>query len=187
MASGRACLHFNPSLKINTLEWNLALWVHIKVVNPPHVCRVDFRLFIDKFFKVLWFLHAKFLEGILWCCITSAFMYFSVPPVSCQLVWTRQANILGLCAGEIGLNWVIHTMFELIGLEMLDPCIYWIHCISKDNICKSLVQWKDIWHLFRGITMWTIWIEWNDRVFNQEPITILCKHVSSLLWVCNYD
>jgi hypothetical protein len=25
-----------------------------------------------------------------------------------------------------------------------------------------------IWHLLRGITLWTIWIERNDRVFNQE-------------------
>ena len=25
-----------------------------------------------------------------------------------------------------------------------------------------------IWHLFRGITFMTIWIEWNDWVFNWE-------------------
>jgi len=25
-----------------------------------------------------------------------------------------------------------------------------------------------IWHLLRGITLWTIWIECNDKVFNHE-------------------
>lgn len=25
-----------------------------------------------------------------------------------------------------------------------------------------------IWHLLRGITLWTIWIERNDKVFNPE-------------------
>ena len=25
-----------------------------------------------------------------------------------------------------------------------------------------------IWHLFHGMTLWTIWVECNDKVFNQE-------------------
>ena len=25
-----------------------------------------------------------------------------------------------------------------------------------------------IWHLLRGVTIWTIWIERNDKVFNHE-------------------
>ena len=25
-----------------------------------------------------------------------------------------------------------------------------------------------LWHLLKGITLWTIWIERNDKVFNRE-------------------
>lgn len=27
---------------------------------------------------------------------------------------------------------------------------------------------SDIWHLFHGITLWAIWVERNDHVFNKE-------------------
>jgi hypothetical protein len=33
---------------------------------------------------------------------------------------------------------------------------------------KKVCQKKMIWHLLQGITLWTIWIERNDQVFNQE-------------------
>ncbi len=41
-------------------------------------------------------------------------------------------------------------------------------CLFRDNIKVHLKRFNLIWHLLRGITMWTIWIEINDLVFNMN-------------------
>ena len=54
--------------------------------------------------------------------------------------------------------------------------------VSPRTHLQVLCQMKGYlkFFFFYGITIWIIWIEWNDRVFNHEPKTILCEHVSSL-------
>jgi hypothetical protein len=37
-----------------------------------------------------------------------------------------------------------------------------------ERMPKKFVKKMKIWHLLQGITLWTIWIERKDRVFNQE-------------------
>ena len=37
-----------------------------------------------------------------------------------------------------------------------------------ERIPKRYGKMIKIWHLLRGITLWTIWIERNDKVFNHE-------------------
>ncbi len=29
-------------------------------------------------------------------------------------------------------------------------------------------EWKNVWFVLRGITLWMLWIECNDLVFNNE-------------------
>lgn len=37
-----------------------------------------------------------------------------------------------------------------------------------ERIPKKFIKKIKIWHLLRGITLWTIWIERNGKVFNWE-------------------
>lgn len=48
-----------------------------------------------------------------------------------------------------------------------DSC-HWKHVFFGWRVPKKCVENIKIWHLLRGITLWTIWIEWYDDVFNQE-------------------
>ena len=43
-----------------------------------------------------------------------------------------------------------------------------IMIVSIDKIPKMFGQKTKIWHFLCGITLWMIWIERNDRVFDQE-------------------
>ena len=60
------------------------------------------------------------------------------------------------CMSSMGLELVIMTI--LIGSK---------HCSMKE-FPRNLVKKINIWHLLHGITLWTVWIERNDKVFNHE-------------------
>ena len=44
----------------------------------------------------------------------------------------------------------------------------WKQALFGERIPKHYGKKIKIWHLLRGITLWTIWIKHNDRVFNLE-------------------
>jgi len=44
----------------------------------------------------------------------------------------------------------------------------WKQTLFGERIPKKFVKKFKVWHLLRGITLWTIWIERNDKVFNHK-------------------
>ena len=66
-------------------------------------------------------------------------------------------------------RWATYIMQELCGVRSgnLD-CFNWKQALFGERIPKKYGPKSKIWHLLRGITLWTIWIERNDKVFNQE-------------------
>lgn len=50
-----------------------------------------------------------------------------------------------------------------------------------ERIPKKYRKKMAIWHLLREITLWNIWIERNDKVFNQEQLWHISK-VKHKIW-----
>lgn len=46
----------------------------------------------------------------------------------------------------------------------LETNSYWERILEK--FAKKRKKKKEMWHLLQGVTLWTIWIEGNDMVFN---------------------
>jgi hypothetical protein len=60
-------------------------------------------------------------------------------------------------------------MHELCGIRMGNyDSFNWKQVIFGERIPKKYEKMIKIWHLLRGITLWTIWIKRNNRVFNLE-------------------
>ena len=60
-------------------------------------------------------------------------------------------------------------MNELCGVRSGNDDIFnWKQALFGERIPKKFGKTIQIWHLLRGITLWTIWIERNDKVFNHE-------------------
>ena len=60
-------------------------------------------------------------------------------------------------------------MHELCGVRTGNyDCFNGKQALFGERIPKKYSKKIPIWHLLRGITLWTIWIECNDKVFNQE-------------------
>ena len=56
---------------------------------------------------------------------------------------------------------------ELCGVRTSnDDNFNWKQALFGERIPKKYDKLVKVWHLLRGITMWTIWIERNDKVFN---------------------
>ena len=51
----------------------------------------------------------------------------------------------------------------------------WKQALFGERIPNKIAKKIMIWHLFRGMTLWTIWVEHNDKVFYQE-----CWHESQI-------
>ena len=65
-------------------------------------------------------------------------------------------------------RWSTFIMHELCGVRSGNyDCFNWKQALFGERIPKKYSKTIKIWHLLRGITMWTIWIERNDMVFNQ--------------------
>ena len=66
-------------------------------------------------------------------------------------------------------RWATHIMHELCGVRTghLDS-FNWKQGIFGERIPFKFRKMTKIWHLLRGTTLWTIWVERNDKVFNQE-------------------
>ena len=47
-------------------------------------------------------------------------------------------------------------------------CFSWKQALFGERIPKRYGKMIKIWHMLRGIILWNIWIERNNRVFNQE-------------------
>ena len=61
------------------------------------------------------------------------------------------------------------SCMNFVGLEMATMiCFNWKQTIFGKRIPKKYSKKIKIWHLLRGITLWTISIEHNDKVFNHE-------------------
>ena len=66
-------------------------------------------------------------------------------------------------------RWATFIMQELCGVRTgnLD-CFNWKQAVFGEKIPRKYGPKVKIWHLLRDITLWTIWIERNDNVFNQS-------------------
>ena len=65
-------------------------------------------------------------------------------------------------------RWATFIMHELCEVQSGNyDCFNWKQALLGERIPKKYSKTIKIWHLLRGITMWTIWIERNDKVFNQ--------------------
>ena len=66
-------------------------------------------------------------------------------------------------------RWATYIMHELCGVHTGNyDCFNWKQVIFGERIPKKYAKKIKIWHLLRGITLWTIWVERNDKVFNDE-------------------
>jgi hypothetical protein len=66
-------------------------------------------------------------------------------------------------------QWAIHIMNTLIsGRDARGPwqMLTWKHGIFSDGIPRKFNQVKRIWMELRTTVLWTLWIERNDKVFN---------------------
>ena len=60
-------------------------------------------------------------------------------------------------------------MHELCGVRTTNHYrSNWKEVLFGERIPKRNGKMIKIWHLLRGITLWTIWIKPNDKVFNLE-------------------
>lgn len=65
--------------------------------------------------------------------------------------------------------WATFIMHKLCGVRIGNYDIFpWKQAIFGEKIPHKIVKNIKIWCLLCGITIWTIWIEHNDKVFNQE-------------------
>jgi hypothetical protein len=66
-------------------------------------------------------------------------------------------------------RWATFIMHELCGVRSGNYDTFnWKQALFGERIPKKYGKMIKVWHLLRGITLWTIWIERNDKVFNQE-------------------
>ena len=68
-------------------------------------------------------------------------------------------------------RWATYIMQELCGVRTGNyDCFNWKQAFFGERLPKKYGLKTKIWHLLRGITLWTIWIERNDKVFNHEQM-----------------
>ena len=78
-------------------------------------------------------------------------------------------------------RWATFIMHELSGVRSGNyDCFNWKQPLFGERIPKRYGKMIKVWHLLRGITLWTIWIERNDRVFNLEQWHV--SKVSRRIW-----
>ena len=72
-------------------------------------------------------------------------------------------------------------MHELCGVRRGNYDYFnWKQTLFGERIPKRYGKKIKIWHLLRGITLWTIWIERNDRVFNHEQWQ--ASKIKQIIW-----
>ena len=59
-------------------------------------------------------------------------------------------------------------MHELCGARTGNYDFNWKQALFGERIPKKFATEIEIWHLLHGITLWMIWIDQNNRVFNHE-------------------
>lgn len=65
-------------------------------------------------------------------------------------------------------QWATFIMHELCGVRIgRYDNFKWKQTISGERIPGKFSKKSKVWHLLWGVTLWTIWIEHNDKVFNQ--------------------
>ena len=65
--------------------------------------------------------------------------------------------------------WATYIMHELCKVISDNyDCFNWKQIIFGERLSKKYDPNIKIWHLLRGITLWAISIERNDKVFNHE-------------------
>ena len=67
-------------------------------------------------------------------------------------------------------RWATFIMHELCGVRRTGNCdsFHWKQALFGERIPKKFGKKIKFWHLLCGITLWTIRIECNDKVFNHE-------------------
>ena len=66
-------------------------------------------------------------------------------------------------------RWATFIMHELCGVRNGNyDSFNWKQALFGERIPNKFGKNINIWHLLRGITLWTIWIERNNKLFNHE-------------------
>ena len=66
-------------------------------------------------------------------------------------------------------RWATFILYELCGVRTSNYDSFdWKQALFGERLPRKYGKKIRIWHLLRGITLWTTWIERNDRVFNNE-------------------
>ena len=66
-------------------------------------------------------------------------------------------------------RWATFIVHELCGIRTRNyDSFNWKQTLFEEKIPKKFTKKIKVWHLLRGMTLWTIWIECNDKVFNHE-------------------
>lgn len=66
-------------------------------------------------------------------------------------------------------RWATYIVHKLCGVRTGNYNNFnWKQALFGERIPKKFGKMIKIWHLLRGITLWTTWIECNDKVFNHE-------------------
>ncbi len=58
--------------------------------------------------------------------------------------------------------------------------IHWKQCVFAAKSPRQVQRVENIWCLLKGITLWTLWIERNDLVFNNERWNVVKIH--KVIW-----
>jgi hypothetical protein len=58
--------------------------------------------------------------------------------------------------------------------------LHWKQCVFVAKSPRQVKCVENIWSLPRGITLWNLWIEWNDLVFNNKRWNVVKIH--KVIW-----
>ena len=99
------------------------------------------------------------------------------------LTWVSWSNIIFGNASKLGehgdMPLLSYTNFMAWRLDIW--FFHWKKTLFGEKIPQHFVNNNKIWCLLCGITIWTIWIEYNDKVINQEQWHQ--SKVKHLIWV----
>lgn len=81
---------------------------------------------------------------------------------------------------------IIHALQQKQNRQPTRSTLTWAHCVFARRLPRHFGTFNVIWTLLRGLTLWEIWLERNDRVFNNNarPIDYLLNRIWQGLLNC---